>query len=163
VPVLNDLTLTVSKGDKIAFVGGNSLAKTTLFQILAGELEPDSGSFRWGMTITSAYFPKENAAYFDNDLNLIEWLGQYSPPTEGETFARGFLGRMLFSGDEADQEDQVLSGGERVRCMLSRMMLTGANALILDEPTNHLDLESITALNNGLIAFGGGAVRLPRP
>jgi len=134
-------------------VGGNSLAKTTLFQILAGELEPDSGSFRWGVTITSAYFPKENRAYFENDLNLIEWLGQYSPPTEGETFARGFLGRMLFSGDEATKKTSVLSGGERVRCMLARMMLTGANALILDEPTNHLDLESITALNNGLIAY----------
>jgi ATPase subunit of ABC transporter with duplicated ATPase domains len=153
VTVLNDLTLTVRKGDKIAFVGGNSLAKTTLFRILAGELEPDEGSFRWGVTITSAYFPKENSAYFSNDLNLIEWLGQYSPPTEGETFARGFLGRMLFSGEEAMKKTSVLSGGERVRCMLSRMMLTGANALVLDEPTNHLDLESITALNNGLIAF----------
>ncbi|HEX5774314.1 MAG TPA: ATP-binding cassette domain-containing protein [Geomobilimonas sp.] len=152
-PVLNSLSLTVRKGDKIAFVGGNSLTKTTLFQILAGELEPDSGSFRWGVTITSAYFPKENGAYFANDLNLIEWLGQYSPPTEGESFARGFLGRMLFSGDEALKKTSVLSGGERVRCMLARMMLTGANALILDEPTNHLDLESITALNNGLIAF----------
>ena len=153
VPVLNDLTLTVRKGDKIAFVGGNSLAKTTLFQILAGEMEPDSGSFRWGVTITSAYFPKENASFFANDLNLIEWLGQYSPPTEGESFARGFLGRMLFSGEEAMKKTSVLSGGERVRCMLSRMMLSGSNALILDEPTNHLDLESITALNNGLIAF----------
>jgi ATPase subunit of ABC transporter with duplicated ATPase domains len=153
VAVLNDLTLTVRKGDKIAFVGGNSLAKTTLFQILAGELEPDEGSFRWGITITPAYFPKENSSYFNNDLNLIEWLGQYSPPTEGETFARGFLGRMLFSGEEAMKKTSVLSGGERVRCMLSRMMLTGANALVLDEPTNHLDLESITALNNGLIAF----------
>jgi ATPase subunit of ABC transporter with duplicated ATPase domains len=151
--VFNGLDLIVRKGDKIAFVGSNSLAKTTLFQILAGELEPDSGSFRWGVTITSAYFPKENRAYFENDLNLIEWLGQYSPPTEGETFARGFLGRMLFSGDEATKKTSVLSGGERVRCMLSRMMLTGANALVLDEPTNHLDLESITALNNGLIAF----------
>ena len=155
VAVLKDLTLTVRKGDKIAFVGGNSLAKTTLFQILAGELEPDSGSFRWGATITSSNFPKENAAYFANDLNLIEWLGQYSPPGEGESFARGFLGRMLFSGDEATKKTAVLSGGERVRCMLSRMMLAGANALILDEPTNHLDLESITALNNGLIAFSG--------
>ncbi len=153
VAVLNDLTLTVGKGDKIAFVGGNSLAKTTLFQILAGELEPDSGSFRWGVTITPAYFPKENSEYFANDLNLIQWLGQYSPPTEGESFARGFLGRMLFSGEEAMKKTSVLSGGERVRCMLSRMMLSGANALILDEPTNHLDLESITALNNGLISF----------
>ncbi len=153
VEVLNDLTLNVSKGDKIAFVGGNSLAKTTLFQILAGELEPDSGSFRWGVTITPAYFPKDNSSYFTDDLNLIEWLGQFSPPAEGESFARGFLGRMLFSGEEAMKKTSVLSGGERVRCMLSRMMLSGANALILDEPTNHLDLESITALNNGLIAF----------
>ena len=153
VDVLKDLDLVVRKGDKIAFVGSNSLAKTTLFQILAGEIEPDSGIFRWGITITSAYFPKENSSFFANDLNLIEWLGQYSPPTEGETFARGFLGRMLFSGDEALKKTSVLSGGERVRCMLSRMMLSGANALILDEPTNHLDLESITALNDGLIAF----------
>jgi ATPase subunit of ABC transporter with duplicated ATPase domains len=153
IPVLNELTLTVRKGDKIAFVGGNSLAKTTLFRILAGELEPDSGSFRWGVTITPAYFPKDNSEYFASDLNLIEWLGQFSPPTEGESFARGFLGRMLFSGEEAMKKTSVLSGGERVRCMLSRMMLSGANALILDEPTNHLDLESITALNNGLISF----------
>ncbi len=153
VPVLNDLTLTVGKGDKIAFVGGNSLAKTTLFQILAGELEPDSGSFRWGITITPTYFPKDHGDYFTSDMNLIEWLGQFSPPTEGESFARGFLGRMLFSGEEALKKTSVLSGGERVRCMLSRMMLSGANALILDEPTNHLDLESITALNNGLISF----------
>jgi ATPase subunit of ABC transporter with duplicated ATPase domains len=153
VKVLNNLTLIVRKNDKIALVGGNGLAKTTLFQILAGELQPDSGSFRWGVTITSAYFPKENSSYFENDLNLIEWLGQYSPPTEGETFARGYLGRMLFSGDEATKKCAVLSGGERVRCMLARMMLTGANAIILDEPTNHLDLESITALNDGLIAF----------
>ncbi|MBI5014556.1 MAG: ATP-binding cassette domain-containing protein [Deltaproteobacteria bacterium] len=151
-PVLNDLTLTVHKGDKIAFTGADSLAKTTLFQILAGELEPDSGSVRWGVTITRAYFPKENGAYFENELNLIEWLCQFAP-TEGEAFARGFLGRMLFSGDEATKKTRVLSGGERVRCMLARMMLTGANALLLDEPTNHLDLESITALNNGLIAF----------
>jgi len=153
VPVLKDLNLNVGKGDKIALVGGNSLAKTTLFQILAGELEPDAGTFRWGVTITSAHFPKENGSYFANDLNLIEWLGQFSPPGEGETFARGFLGRMLFSGDEATKKAAVLSGGERVRCMLARMMLCGANALMLDEPTNHLDLESITALNNGLIAF----------
>jgi ATPase subunit of ABC transporter with duplicated ATPase domains len=155
VQVLKSMTLTVRKGDKIAFVGGNSLAKTTLFRILAGELEPDSGGFRWGVTITSSDFPKENAAYFANDLNLIEWLGQYSPPSEGESFARGFLGRMLFSGDEATKKTAVLSGGERVRCMLSRMMLSGANAMIFDEPTNHLDLESITALNNGLISFSG--------
>jgi len=153
VRVLDNFDLIVRKGDKIAFVGGNSLARTTLFQILAGELEPDGGSFRWGITITHAYFPKENSDYFANDLNLIQWLGQYSPPTEGETFARGFLGRMLFSGDEATKKCSVLSGGEKVRCMLAKMMLTGANALVLDEPTNHLDLESITALNDGLIAY----------
>jgi len=153
VKVLNNLDLIVRKDDKIAFVGSNPLARTTLFQILAGELEPDSGSFRWGITINSAYFPKENSQFFERELTLIEWLGQYSPPTEGETFARGFLGRMLFSGEEAMKKTTVLSGGEKVRCMLSRMMLSGANVLILDEPTNHLDLESITALNDGLIAF----------
>ena len=153
VKVLDNLDLIVRKGDKIAFVGGNGLARTTLFQILAGELEPDSGSFRWGVTITTSYFPKENGAFFENGLNLIEWLGQYAPPTEGEAFARGFLGRMLFSGEEAMKKTSILSGGERVRCMLSRMMLSGANALILDEPTNHLDLESLTALNDGLIAY----------
>ncbi len=155
VKVLNNFDLIVRKDDKIAFVGGNTLARTTLFQILAGELEPDSGSFRWGITITSAYFPKENSQYFEREMTLIEWLGQYSPPTEGETFARGFLGRMLFSGEEAMKKTTVLSGGEKVRCMLSRMMLTAANVIILDEPTNHLDLESITALNDGLIAFTG--------
>jgi ATPase subunit of ABC transporter with duplicated ATPase domains len=152
VPVLKNLHLTVHKGDKIAFVGGDSLAKTTLFQILAGELQPDGGSFRWGVTITTAYLPKENGAYFDNDLSLVEWLGQFAPG-EGEAFARGFLGRMLFSGEEAMKKARVISGGERVRCMLARMMLAGANALVLDEPTNHLDLEAITALNNGLMAF----------
>jgi ATPase subunit of ABC transporter with duplicated ATPase domains len=152
VEVMGGLDLIVNKGDKIAFVGGDSLAKTTLFRIIAGELQPDAGTFRWGVTITSAYFPKENSAYFDNELNLIEWLCQF-PPCDGESFARGFLGRMLFSGDGATKKTKVLSGGEKVRCMLSRTMLAGANALILDEPTNHLDLESITALNNGLIAF----------
>ncbi|MDO8722708.1 MAG: ATP-binding cassette domain-containing protein [Syntrophales bacterium] len=152
VDVLNDLTLTVHKGDKIAFVGGDSLAMTTLFQILAGEMEPDSGSFRWGMTITSAYFPKDNGSYFRNDMNLIDWICQF-PPCDGESFARSFLGRMLFSGDEATKKVSVLSGGEQVRCMLARIMLTEANVLMLDEPTNHLDLESLTALNNGLIAF----------
>ncbi len=151
VKVLNNLDLIVNKGDKIAFVG-NSVSKTTLLQILAGELQPDSGSFRWGVTITTAYYPKENSAYFNNDLTLIEWLCQY-PPHEGENFARGFLGRMLFSGDEATKMTSVLSGGEKVRCMLARMMLTNANVLIFDEPTNHLDLESITALNNGLLNY----------
>jgi ATPase subunit of ABC transporter with duplicated ATPase domains len=153
IPVLNDLSLIVNKKDRIAFVGADSLAKTTLFQILAGELPPDSGSFRWGVTINPAYFPKENSSFFNNDLNLVEWLAQFSPEAEAQTFARGFLGKMLFSGEEATKKISVLSGGERVRCMLSKVMLAGANALILDEPTNHLDLESITALNNGLIAF----------
>ena len=153
VKVLDGLNLIVNKGDKIAFVGGNSVTKTTLLQILAGELQPDSGSFRWGVTITNSYFPKENSAYFANNLSLIEWLGQYTPPHEGETFARGFLGRMLFSGDEATKMTNVLSGGEKVRCMLARMMLTNANVLLFDEPTNHLDLESITAFNNALLQF----------
>jgi ATPase subunit of ABC transporter with duplicated ATPase domains len=152
VRVLDDLTLTVNKGDKIAFVGGNALAKTTLFEIIEGKVEPDAGSFRWGVTISHTSFPRENSAYFDNDLNLIEWLRQFAP-NEGESFARGFLGRMLFSGEEALKKARVLSGGEKVRCMLARMMLTGSNVLILDEPTSHLDLESITALNNGLIAY----------
>jgi ATPase subunit of ABC transporter with duplicated ATPase domains len=153
ITVLNNFNLTVHKGDKIAFIGANSLAKTSLFGILTGELVPDRGSFRWGITMSTSYFPKENSAYFAKDMTLVDWLGQYTPPTEGENFARGFLGKMLFSGEEALKKTSVLSGGERVRCMLARMMLSGANALILDEPTNHLDLESITALNNGLIAF----------
>ncbi|MBU2618778.1 MAG: ATP-binding cassette domain-containing protein [Proteobacteria bacterium] len=153
VTVLNDFSLTVHKGDKIAFIGLNSVAKTTLFEILTEGMTPDRGTFRWGITMSTAYFPKENSAFFDKDITLVDWLSQYTPPNEGESFARGFLGKMLFSGEEALKKTSVLSGGERVRCMLSRMMLTGANALILDEPTNHLDLESITALNNGLIAF----------
>ncbi len=152
VKVLDNFNLTVNKGDKIAFVGGDSQTKTTLFQLLAGEIKPDSGSFRFGITITPAYFPKENRRYFENDLNLIEWLRQFAP-TEGESFARGFLGRMLFSGDEATKQSSVLSGGEKVRCMLAKMMLTAANVLVFDEPTNHLDLESITALNEGLIEY----------
>jgi len=150
--VLDNFSLTLNKGDKVAFIGGDSLTKTTLFQILEGELKPDSGSFRWGVTITPAFFPIDNSRYFEKELSLIDWLLQFAP-TEGESFARGFLGRMLFSGDEAKKMSTVLSGGEKVRCMLAKMMLTNANALIFDEPTNHLDLESITALNNGLIAF----------
>jgi ATPase subunit of ABC transporter with duplicated ATPase domains len=154
VSMFQDLTLTVNKGDKIAFVGQNSLAKTTLFQILAGELEPDSGSFRWGVTIKSAYFPKEHSYYFDNgEQDLISWLGQFSPTQNDQRFLRGFLGKMLFSGEEAMKKTAVLSGGEKVRCMLAKTMLTGANTLMLDEPTNHLDLESITALNQGLMAY----------
>jgi ATPase subunit of ABC transporter with duplicated ATPase domains len=152
VKVLDNFSLIVNKGDKIAFVGGDAQTKTALFQILAGELEPDSGSFRFGVTITPAFFPKENRRFFENDLTLIDWLLQFAP-TEGESFARGFLGRMLFSGEEANKKSNVLSGGEKVRCMLARMMLAGANVLVFDEPTNHLDLESITSLNNGLIAF----------
>ncbi|MBM9613646.1 ATP-binding cassette domain-containing protein [Desulfobulbus rhabdoformis] len=153
VDVLKDLTFSVNKGEKIGFVGTYGLAKTTLFQILAGELEPDSGSFRWGQTITTSYFPKENSQFFKDNLRLLDWFGEFIPPTESESYSRGFLGRMLFSGDEVEKKTGVLSGGEKVRCLLARMMLSGANALILDEPTNHLDLESITSLNNGLIAF----------
>jgi ATPase subunit of ABC transporter with duplicated ATPase domains len=153
VTVLNDFSLTVHKGDKIAFIGLNSVAKTTLFEIITESMTQDRGTFRWGITMSTAYFPKENSGFFDKDMTLVDWLSQYTPPNEGESFARGFLGKMLFSGEEALKKTSVLSGGERVRCMLSRMMLTGANALILDEPTNHLDLESITALNNGLIAY----------
>ncbi|HZG13617.1 MAG TPA: ATP-binding cassette domain-containing protein [Candidatus Bathyarchaeia archaeon] len=148
--VLDNVSFTVNNGDKIAFVGTNELAYTTLFQIISGELEPDSGTFEWGVTASFNHFPKDNSKYFDVDLNLVDWLRQYSKDQD-ETFVRGFLGRMLFSGDEALKKANVLSGGEKVRCMLSRMMLSGANVLILDEPTNHLDLESITSLNNGLI------------
>lgn len=149
--VLTNYNLMVNKGDKIAFVGPNGLPKTTLFKILMGELQADQGSFEWGKTITQAYFPKDNTEYFEGvELNLVDWLRQYSKDQE-ETFVRGFLGRMLFSGEESLKKASVLSGGEKVRCMLARMMLVGANVLILDEPTNHLDLESITALNNGLI------------
>jgi len=153
VDVLKNLTFSVNKGEKIAFVGTYGLAKTTLFQILAGEIEPDAGSFRWGQTITTSYFPKENSAFFKNNYTLLEWFAQFIPPTETESYSRGFLGRMLFSGDEVQKKTGVLSGGEKVRCLLARMMLSGANVLMLDEPTNHLDLESITSLNNGLITF----------
>jgi ATPase subunit of ABC transporter with duplicated ATPase domains len=151
--VLNNVSFTVNKGDKIVFVGENEIAKTTLFKILAGEMEPDSGEYRWGITMTKAYFPKDNSEFFnDVELNLVDWLRQFSDE-KSESYLRGFLGRMLFSGEEALKEAKVLSGGEKVRCMLSKMMLSSANALILDQPTNHLDLESITALNNGLIDF----------
>ncbi|WP_339322387.1 ATP-binding cassette domain-containing protein [Paenibacillus sp. FSL W8-0194] len=153
--VLDDLSFVVNKGDKIAFVGPNGLPKSMLFEVLMGRTEPDSGEFSWGVTTSQAYFPKDNSEYFDGvDLNLVEWLRQYSKDQD-ETFLRGFLGRMLFSGEEALKKASVLSGGEKVRCMLAKMMLNGANVLLLDEPTNHLDLESITALNNGLIDFDG--------
>ncbi|MEC0206092.1 ABC-F family ATP-binding cassette domain-containing protein [Paenibacillus lautus] len=153
--VLDHISFVVNKGDKIAFVGPNGMPKTTLFQIITGETEADAGEYSWGVTTTQAYFPKDNSAYFDGvDINLVEWLRQYSKDQD-ETFLRGFLGRMLFSGEEALKKASVLSGGEKVRCMLAKMMLNGANVLIFDEPTNHLDLESITALNNGLIDFDG--------
>lgn len=153
-PLLTDFNLTVNPGDKIAFIGPNDLVKTSFFQTLMGEIEPDSGSFSWGVTITTAYFPKENSEYFDTDLNLVDWLRQYSTD-DSESFVRGFLGRMLFSGEESFKSTRVLSGGEKVRCMLAKMMLSGANVLLLDEPTNHLDLEAITAVNDGLINFPG--------
>jgi ATPase subunit of ABC transporter with duplicated ATPase domains len=152
--VLDGFDLVVNRGDKIAFVGPNHLAKTTLFEILEGQLEPDEGGFEWGVTITPSFFPKDNTRYFETDLNITEWLAQYSTEEE-ESFVRGFLGRMLFSGEESLKSSRVLSGGEKVRCMLSKMMLSGSNALIMDEPTNHLDLEAITSLNNGLIDFDG--------
>lgn len=152
--VLDNVSFVVSKGDKIAFVGADSVAKTTLFKILMGEMEADSGEFKWGITTSQAYFPRDNAEYFDSSLNLVDWLRQFSRDPD-ETFVRGFLGRMLFSGEESQKEANVLSGGEKVRCMLSKMMLSGANVLIFDEPTNHLDLESITSLNNGLVSFEG--------
>lgn len=153
--VLNDVTFRIEKGDKVAFVGPDGLAKTTLFKILMGEIAPDSGEFKWGVTTSQAYLPKDNSAYFDGvELNLVDWLRQFSRDQE-ESFIRGFLGRMLFSGEESQKEANVLSGGEKVRCMLARMMLGGANVLLLDEPTNHLDLESITSLNNGLMSFDG--------
>ena len=157
--VLDNVSFRVYKGDTIAFVGEDEIATTTLFKILMEELEPDAGTFKWGTTITTSYFPLDNSAFFnDCDLNLVDWLGQYTADNaeEGtESFKRSFLGRMLFSGDDVYKPVKVLSGGEKVRCMLSRMMLFGSNALVLDQPTNHLDLESITAVNNGLIDFKG--------
>jgi ATPase subunit of ABC transporter with duplicated ATPase domains len=152
--LFKDLTLTVNKNDKIAFVSKETLAISTLFEILTGEQQADTGSYKWGVTTSQAYFPADNQKYFNNDLNLVDWLRQFSVEKD-ESFIRGFLGRMLFSGEESLKKASVLSGGEKVRCMLSKMMLQSANVLILDEPTNHLDLESITALNNGLKDFKG--------
>ena len=155
VPVFQNLSFRVGREDKIAFVSENEMAVTALFKILAGEQEPDSGSFKWGISTSQSYFPKDNGEFFDGcELNLIDWMRQYSPD-EHESYVRGFLGRMLFSGDEPLKQVKVLSGGEKVRCMLSRMMLSNANVLMLDQPTNHLDLESITPLNNGLTDFSG--------
>lgn len=159
VKVLDNVNFIMNKDDKIALVGPNELAKTTLFKILMGEMEADSGSFKWGITTSQAYFPKDNQEFFENsDLNLVDWLRQFSPLDQSESFLRGFLGRMLFSGEEVLKKSSVLSGGEKVRCMLSKMMLSGSNVLLLDEPTNHLDLESITALNNGLIQYKGSMI-----
>jgi ATPase subunit of ABC transporter with duplicated ATPase domains len=153
-PLLRDVNFTVRRGDKIAIISRESLAPTTLYKVLNDEQKADSGSFEWGITITKAYLPNDNSEYFDKDYSLIDWLRQYSKEKD-ETYIRGFLGRMLFSGEESLKSAKVLSGGEKVRCMVSRMMLQNANFLILDEPTNHLDLESITAFNNGLKNFAG--------
>ena len=154
VKVLDNLSFTINREDKVAFVGGNELAKTTLFKILMGEMEPDEGTYKWGVTTSQAYFPKDSTREFDNDDTIVEWLTQYSEEKD-VTYVRGFLGRMLFAGDDGVKKVKVLSGGEKVRCLLSKMMISGANVLVLDEPTDHLDMESITALNNGLIKFPG--------
>jgi len=151
--ILKNISFRVNRDDKIAFIGENENAQTTLFKLLTGEMEPDTGTIKWGQTITQSYFPKDNSQFFEGiNLNLVDWMRQYSED-QSESFIRGFLGRMLFSGDDALKPANVLSGGEKVRCMLSRMMLSGSNVLVLDQPTNHLDLESITALNNGLMDY----------
>ncbi len=154
VKVLDNISFTLNRDDKVAFVGANELAKTTLFKILMGEMEPDSGTFKWGVTTSRAYFPKDNSAEFDSELVIYDWLQQYSP-VKDITYVRGFLGRMLFAGDDGAKPVKVLSGGEKVRCMLSKMMISGSNVLLFDEPTNHLDMESITSLNNGMMKFPG--------
>lgn len=154
VKVLDNISFTVGHDDKIAFVGPNTIATTTLFRILAGEEEPDEGSYKWGVTTSQGYFPKDNTKEFDNDLVIADWLAQYSDDKDA-TYVRGFLGRMLFAGEDGVKKVKVLSGGEKVRCLFSKLMIMGSNVLILDEPTNHLDMESITALNNGLIKFPG--------
>ena len=154
VKVLDNISFTVGHDDKIAFVGPNTIATTTLFRILAGEEEPDEGSYKWGVTTSQGYFPKDNTKEFDNDLVIADWLAQYSDDKDA-TYVRGFLGRMLFAGEDGVKKVKVLSGGEKVRCLLSKLMIMGSNVLILDEPTTHLDMESITALNNGLIKFPG--------
>lgn len=151
--LIDNLSFEVRQGDKIAIIAQNDLVKTTLFELIGGRMEPDSGEVRWGVTIKPSYFPKENSEFFEDKITLVDWLLQYAPADEGEQFARSWLGRMLFSGDEALKQATVLSGGEKVRCMLAKMMLSGANALVMDEPTNHLDLEAITALNEGLVRY----------
>lgn len=157
VKVLDNVSFIINRDDKVAFVGSDELAKTTLFKILVGEIEPDSGSYKWGITTTQAYFPKDNTKDFDCEDIIVDWLMQFSPEKD-VTYVRGFLGRMLFAGDDGVKKVKVLSGGEKVRVMLSKMMIMGANVLIMDEPTNHLDMESITALNNGMIKFPGVAL-----
>ncbi|MBQ7944247.1 MAG: ATP-binding cassette domain-containing protein [Lachnospiraceae bacterium] len=157
VKVLDNISFILGREDKVAFVGGNELAKTTLFQILMGEMEPDEGSYKWGVTTSQAYFPKDPTNEFNNEYTIADWLMSYSP-VDDITYVRGFLGRMLFAGEDGVKKVKVLSGGEKVRCLLSKMMISGANCLILDEPTNHLDMESITALNNGLIKYPGVAL-----
>ena len=154
VKVLDNISFTVNKGDKIAFVGPNTIATTTLFQILAGELEPDEGNYKWGVTTSQGYFPKDFNKEFDNDYVIVDWLTQFSEEKDA-TYVRGFLGRMLFAGEDGVKKVKVLSGGEKVRCLLSKLMIMGSNVLIMDEPTNHLDMESITALNNGMMKFPG--------
>ena len=154
VKVLDNISFTLGREDKVALVGPNELAKTTLFKILMGEMEPDSGSYKWGLTTSQSYFPKDNSAEFANDDTIVDWLTQYSPEKD-VTYVRGFLGRMLFAGEDGVKKVRVLSGGEKVRCMLSKMMISGANVLLLDEPTDHLDMEAITALNNGMKKFPG--------
>jgi ATPase subunit of ABC transporter with duplicated ATPase domains len=153
-PLFKNLTFRINKNDKVVFISENALAVSALFDVLTEEAKPDSGSFTWGITTSRAYFPTDNGRYFKNDLNLVDWLRQYSEEKD-ESYIRGFLGKMLFSGEESLKKASVLSGGEKVRCMLSKMMMASANVLILDDPTNHLDLESITALNNGLKDFNG--------
>ena len=154
VKVLDDISFILGHDDKVALVGPNEHAKTVLFQILSGQMEPDEGSYKWGLTTSQSYFPKDNSAEFDNDDTIVDWLTQYSPEKD-VTYVRGFLGRMLFAGEDGVKKVKVLSGGEKVRCMLSKMMISGANVLMLDEPTDHLDMEAITALNNGMIKFPG--------
>ena len=154
VKVLDNLTFTLGREDKVAFVGGNEQAKTVLFKILMGEMEPDEGTYKWGVTTSQSYFPKDNTLEFDNDLTIADWLTQYSEIKDA-TYVRGFLGRMLFPGEDGVKKVRILSGGEKVRCLLSKMMISGANVLLFDEPTNHLDMVSITALNNGMIKFPG--------
>ena len=154
VKLLDNISFTIGREDKVAFVGPNTIATTMLFKILAGEEEPDEGTYKWGVTTSQGYFPKDNTKEFDNDLTIVDWLTQFSEEKD-PTYVRGFLGRMLFAGDDGVKKVKVLSGGEKVRCLLSKMMIMGSNVLLLDEPTNHLDMESITALNNGLIKFPG--------